>query len=302
MGRYLNKVLLFGLLLFSILTVADYCFSSMIRKSNWRSVESWEEIIEGNIQADIIVSGSSRAWVQVDPSIIDSVLCVNSYNLGINGSQINRQVQKYEIYRERNKKPRIIIQNIDFCSLGYVVGYEKEQFLPFFWDNNLKKTFTQSEPFTFCEKYLPLYRYHGLNPAGFLRSTPRTLYKGYQGQNEVWNGDAFMKVDSIKFKVNDTTFCLFDSFLKQTKEDSIHVVFVYAPLYYGATQKTTNREEMYHTYQNIADKYEIPILDYSEMWICYDTTYFYNATHLNKTGAEIYTDSLANDIKRLNIL
>ena len=38
------------------------------------------------------------------------------------------------------------------------------------------------------------------------------------------------------------------------------------------------------------------------MDICYDTTYFYNAMHLNKIGAEIFSDTLANDIKRLGII
>lgn len=302
MRKYLCKILLFSIILLPILTAADYCFSALIRRSNYRPVESWESIVEGNIQADVVALGSSRVWVQIDPQILDSILCVNSYNLGIDGSPINRQVQKYEIYRNRNAKPKLIIQNIDAWSLSYRIGYEKEQFYPYFWDKSMRNQFFRTEPFSVLEKVIPFYRYHGLNPIMFLHNQPKTLHKGYQGQTAKWNGEAYMQQEFIKFNVSDTTLCMFNSYLNQTKKDGIQVVFVYAPLYSGATRKIINLDEMYQTYKDIADKYEIPILDYSDLWICNDTTYFYNAMHLNKSGAEIYTDSLANDIKRLGIL
>lgn len=117
-----------------------------------------------------------------------------------------------------------------------------------------------------------------------------------------WNGTALNKVKTVHFNANSTTIAMFDQYLANAKAEGIKVVFVYAPLYIGAIQKMDNKEEMYATYQRIADKYNIPILDYMNMAICSDTTYFYNAMHLNKRGAEIYSDSLANDIKRLGIL
>lgn len=95
---------------------------------------------------------------------------------------------------------------------------------------------------------------------------------------------------------------MFDDYLAKTKAEGIKVIFVYTPLYIGATRKIENLKEMYDKYQEYANKYDIPILDYTYMDICYDTTYFYNAMHLNKIGAEIFSDTLANDIKRLGII
>lgn len=280
----------------------DFAYSEVIRKSNYRPIEAWEPILKGGIQADLVAQGSSRTWVQISPAILDSILCINSFNLGIDGSAINRQVQKYNIYRKRNSKPKVIIQNIDAWSLGYSIGYEKEQFFPFFWDYDVRKTFFSTEPFSRKEKTIPFFRYHGMNPKMFLHRFPRTLSKGYLGMNREWNGEEYMKIDSINFKVNDTTLALFDNYLNNTTSEGTKVVFVYAPVYFGATNKMSNADEMHTVYKNLADKYDIPILDYSEMWICRDTAYFYNAMHLNKKGAEIYSDSLANGIKRLNLL
>lgn len=301
MRKFISRAMVFCLILYVTLVIVDYAYSGLIRKSNYTPVEAWTDIVDGTIQADVIALGSSRTLVQVDPMILDSVLCSCSYNLGYNGSPINRQVKKYNIYRRRNAKPKLIIQNIDAWSLGYRIGYEKEQFFPFFWKKDIRNKFFSSEPFTFGEKYIPLYRYHGLNLQMFTRSMPRSLNKGYLAHNEKWDGTNYLNQDSIEFIVNDTTYHMFDSFLQSVTEDSIMVVFVYSPLYFGATKKIRNIDEMYAIYKSLADKYSIPILDYSDLWICNDTTYFYNAMHLNKSGAEIYTDSLANDIKRLGL-
>jgi hypothetical protein len=95
---------------------------------------------------------------------------------------------------------------------------------------------------------------------------------------------------------------MFDDYLSRAKIEGIKIIFVYTPLYIGATRKIENLKEMHILYQKLADKYSIPILDYTYMGICYDTIYFYNAMHLTKTGAEIFSDSLANDIRRLGII
>ena len=58
----------------------------------------------------------------------------------------------------------------------------------------------------------------------------------------------------------------------------------------------------YTFYQRIADKYDIPVLDYSHMSICNDTSFFYNAMHMNVKGAERFSDTLAHDIKEMGFL
>jgi len=302
MKKYLHKLLRLSISLLVIMTVVDYAYSYIIRKSNYELVESWEELMEGKISADIVALGSSRTFVQVVPEILDSVSGVNSYNLGMDGSHINRQVLKYELFRQRNTKPKVIVQNIDAFTMSYKIGYGMEQFFPYFWYPDVRRTFFPSEPFSFGDKYIPMYRYHGYNPEMFVHRYPRSLRKGYSERNYKWDGRAYNLQKAIVFKSSDTTLCMFDRYLRKAKEEDVQVIFVYAPLYYGATEKIINIDEMYSLYQSLADKYEIPILDYSDMWICHDTTYFYNAMHLNKTGAEIFTDSLANDIKRLGVI
>ena len=113
---------------------------------------------------------------------------------------------------------------------------------------------------------------------------------------------ALAAVDSIPFLVSDTIARQFEEYLSLAKTEGIDVVFVYCPIYIGATQKMMSLKSIYDYYERIADKYAIPILDYTHMGLCSDTAYFYNAMHLNKKGSDIFSDSLAHDIKKLGIL
>ena len=306
MKKFLLSILLFVVPAYIILAIGDYLYSSKARESNYFHLEGWYDLVRGKIDADIVVMGNSRAFVQVDPTILDSILGFSAYNLAIDGSSINRQIRKYNIFRKYNRKPKLIIQNIDHITLNYVVGYEREQFFPYFWNKDMREEFVATEPFSVWEKYLPLYRYYRNldrhDMYGLLTSTKPFMTKGYQGKDRAWDGTEFRKIDVVKYRENDEALAMFDDYLAKAKEEGIKVLFVHTPLYIGVTEKLDYPERMNAIYQKFADKYDIPILDYTYMDICYDTTYFYNAMHVNKLGAEIFSDTLANDIKRLGIL
>ena len=103
--------------------------------------------------------------------------------------------------------------------------------------------------------------------------------KGYEGKERHWDGSNFKRIKEIRFAPNDTTARLFDEYLAKAKEEDIKVILVYAPQYIGVTNKTSNQAYMHEWYQQIADRYDFPILDYTYM--------------------EIFSDSLAHDLKRL---
>ena len=94
----------------------------------------------------------------------------------------------------------------------------------------------------------------------------------------------------------------FKKFLNELTIDGTKVIFVFAPIYHEVLEKCSEREVIYRMYDSIACEFHIPILDYSDIPMCYDTAYFYNATHLNKQGAELFTTKLAHDIDSLGLL
>lgn len=266
----------------------------------------WNEIYSGNLNSNVLIMGGSRTWVQYSPQILDSILGVNSYNLGVDGSKFDRQLLKYDAYRRWNIKPEVIIQNIDFATIGITNGYEREQFFPYFSDDSLVKAASKFEKFTFLEKYIPAYRYLGhsqmIQEGIFLPVSEAILKKGYFGIDKVWDGALFDEQTDINYLQDSYVLSLFDKYLAKAYDDNIRIIFVYAPVYTGVTKKLLNVEGMYQMFDSLARKYSIPILDYNDDPLSHDTVYFYNATHLNKKSAELFSAKLAHDIDSLRIL
>ena len=310
MKKFLYQILLFTLLVVVCAFGLDFFLSYRLRQNPNRMYAVWNQVYNDSICYDLVVNGSSRAWTQYNPLILDSILNLSSFNLGIDGSAINRQIIKYNKYCELHGNPKYLIQNIDLGTMSYTMGYEREQFFSyFFYDRDLLNKYDQYENFSWGEKFLPCYRYLGYDEvmieAVFNDNKKhyfKYLTKGYSGKDESWDGKQLSKMDEVICAVDSNALRIFEDFLLQVISEGTRLVFVYAPVYFVAREKMVNEVEMFAMYDSIAKKFDIPILDYNDISLCYDTAYFYNATHLNRVGAELFTTKLAYDIDSLGLL
>ena len=310
MSKFLYKIVLFVALIFLCAIGLDTFLSWRLRTNENRMYASWNQVYNSDIDYDLVINGSSRAWVQYNPMILDSILGINTFNLGMDGSSINRQIIKYKKYSELHTTPKYLIQNIDLGTMYATVGYEYEQFFPYFFvDRDLMWDFDRYEHFSFAEKYIPAYRYMGYENVfleAFFHDNKGHYFefikKGYYGISRQWDGTALSKLDSITCSCDTSALKLFTDFISEVTSEGTKVLFVYAPIYYQAREKMVNEREMFEMYESIANRFNIPILDYNDIPMCYDTTYFYNATHLNKIGAELFTTKLAHDIDSIGFL
>ena len=310
MKQFFSKFGTFFLIVFVGAWIIDFALSYNLRHNENRMYASWNQIYNDTINYDLVINGPSRAWTQYSPLILDSILDINSFNLGMDGSAINRQIIKYKKYCELHGTPKYLIQNIDLGTMSYTMGYEREQFFSyFFYDRELIKQYDHYENFSWAEKYIPCYRYLGyydvITEALFYDNKEHFfeyLNKGYFGRDGKWDGSVLYEMDSVKCATDFTALKLFIDFLQEETEKGVKLVFVYAPVYVGAREKMVNEEQMFAMYDSIAREFNISILDYNDIPMCYDTTYFYNATHLNRIGAELFTTRLAHDIDSLGLL
>lgn len=308
MRKFFTQLTYFFVITFIIALLLDILISNLLINSNERIYQQWSEIYQNKISSDVIVLGNSRAWVQYNPMILDSILGTNSYILGLDGSPINRQMIKYNYYRKETKtKPNVLIQNIDFMTMNTRHGYEREQFFPYFiYDRELVHSFQPYENFNLFELYIPCYRYIGypdeIKKAFSLYPKGISLNKGFFSYDKKYDGSELRKMKNITAKIDSTMLIEFSKFCADIKSDSIEMCFVYAPVYIEVTNKLVNKNDMYEAYQTIANKYNIPILDYNYHSISCDSTNFYNATHLNKKGSILFSTQLAHDLDSLGIL
>lgn len=309
MKRFIIRCFVFLVLLLILAMTADYWLSYRGRESEMRNLKLWNEWYGKTDNYDIVIGGNSRAMTSFNPAIIDAILGANSFNLGINGSQINRQVIKYNIYRRTHPAPKLFIQGIDHYLLNITRGYVVEQFYPYWSDKELINMVNEYEHFSLAELYLPFYRYIG-DPKYIRRLVTGEIVdgevnKGFRPYDYSWDRSA---IDSIidrggmLYTYDKDAVNILSQFIARLQKDGTTVVLVHAPVYkdtYGEMIKGI--DQMWKLYDSIAKRHNTIILDYSEISFCDDTTCFYNATHMTTKGANLFTNRLAHDLDSLGL-
>lgn len=305
---------LFVLLSFSLYALA-YVVDAGLRKSRNVYFANWNDLYNSKINADLLIMGSSRAEFQISPKIIDSVLVLNSYNLGLSAWHFDMQYARFRMYLQHNKKPKYIIQNVD------VYGFSKRQdvadspqFLPYIQDTILQNvTHNHKGEFDIYQQNIPLFKYKNeskLAIEGFLGFIgfsdlydTTTKYKGYRGNNYAWNKDfeTFKKryPKGVNYRFDKEVIRQFNEYLAFCQRENIKVILVYAPEYFEVQTYYKNKSKLINLCQESVRKYGCQFLDYSKNSLCYNRDNFYNSQHLNKRGAELFSLDLGNKVKTL---
>ena len=313
MKKFLKNSISFALVIVVLAIIADMVVSKGLRLTDRGHFYTMNALMNQKMDADLVILGHSRAMSSYDPHILDSLLKVNSRNLGVSAQPFGVSYLRWQLYKRNNNKPRLIIVNIDFRDLRMVSdGFEKEQYYPYMTDT-LVKPYLDLYGFTWAEKHIPMYRYRGdykLMAIAFgellhlHHDQKGHYYKGYNNVNTAWNGhnlNELLKNSKIMGQCEPKAVALLEQFLQETRRDSIPVIFVYAPLY-NLLKDNLDEKKTRKTYQDLSQSYDIPLLDFSTMNISFDTSYFMNGHHVNQKGAEIFTTTLAHSIDSLHIL
>lgn len=308
MKKFVYKLLAFIVLVFVGSCFIDFAISKGLSSMNDYRFTSWREIDEGEINADILISGNSRALSHFVPSLIDSAFNCKTYNLGFGGHTFTPQYFKYGFYVKHNKKPKLIIQNVDFGTLSdmFIIGHEREQVFPYIYDSYMRRHLV-GFGFTKSDVYLPLKRYFGYQQViknglfeffGIKHYNNKMSFQGFVPENGKWNPSELNQLKSVEFSKDSTSVHLFKKYLNNLKNENIELILVNSPVYYKATEKLTQREEMHEFFNNVASENGFVYLDYTDDSICFDSTRFVVSVHLNEEGAKIFTRKLVSDLRK----
>lgn len=314
MRRFFIQIAIYAGILLVLAIVFDWMISSGLKKTEYGHFHTMNALMNDSINADVIMLGSSRVAYGYDPYIIDSVLHCNSRNLGVSGQPFGVSALRWQLYNRHNNPPKLIIINCDFMEIAKMVenGYEREQYYPYMFDP-LVQPCLKGYGFTWVDKYVPMYRYHGdykligigMSEFFHIRHDHKgNPYKGYLKSCNEWNGEALndvIKNDGLKREPSYQVVSLLDSLLRNAIDVGSKVVFVQAP-FYCRLRDNLDDYATRAVYDSLAMVYDIPFLDYQDMNICNDSAYFQDGCHLNYRGTEIFTFELARDIDSLNLL
>ena len=308
---YCFKIVVFSLLgAITLQFISDEGLKSI---SNSR-FEEWDNILEGRINAELIILGSSRGSVSYNPEIIAQLTHLNAYNLSLDAAPHNIQSAKYNIYLKNNLKPKVIIQNVDlahFSNLSIIPN--KNHFIPFSNYDEINKEFRKIE-FSFQEfNYIPLLNYNGKEK--FLISGVANFF--HFGDLIFQHRNGFVPVKK-KFLIDgnnlerlkkiEATFDIekWNEDLKiirdQLESDkNIYYFFIWAPEYEKRLDLVKGAAfEIKERIKNVTSDYSNAyFLDYSSNAISKKAYFFYDTFHLNSHGADRFSKMVGEDINQI---
>lgn len=310
MRPFLLKLSLFLTLIAVSAVGLDTFLDRQMRRQRYDEVSVWNDIYQGRINAPILICGSSRAAMHLDPQLFALHTGKDCYNLGMVGHNFYMEAVRYRIYRQHNRKPRLLILSVDYESLQRRSDlFNHTQFIPYLHDSLLREATAQYEGFSRYDARIPLLKYVGeqtlvfklvkdyLRPEG--NKPDRT--KGFCPQNKKWDDNVDAVLDTLKpYVVHPDSLSTREmaAFLQYCRAEQVQVIFVHTPVHLLGQQKVVNRQEMLAQLQQYAQRFHVPFYDYAADSMCADKSYFMNSTHLNSHGAALFTRKLLADLER----
>lgn len=268
-------------------------------------------LMRGEINAQIVINGSSRALSGFDPRIIQAATGLSAYNIGRNGSQTDMQLAVLKAYLEHNRKPEIVIQTLDsFSFVATHEVYNPAQYVPYINDAPLYQQLRQINPGIWKSRYVPLYGYvvddmgmsWVLGLGQLVGWTEREDYfLGFNPRPLKWtdefNSFRAANPDGVNWPIESEGSQSVEELIRVCQTNGVKLIFVYAPEYSEMQRLTKNRNEVFSDFRNLSRKYGVAFWDYSDWRFAADTQYFQNSQHLNQDGARVFSSDLGNRLQ-----
>jgi hypothetical protein len=300
----------FGILLIAIFSM-NSLVSTGLRRVKTSAYGAWNQAMQGEVNADVIISGSSRAAYHYDPRTIETLTGRSAFNIGRAGSQTDVQLAVLKAYLEHNRKPRLIVHNLDaFSFVSSRKIYDPALYVPYLSDKEIYGPLAQIEPDIAKSRYLPLYGYvvedmgftwiQGLKALVGI-SPKQDYFLGFSPRDYKWSDDfSNFKAGNphgVSFAIEPSGVRALEQLIEVCRKNGIPLVFVYSPEFIGMQEMTNNRAEIFAQFQELASRYHVPLWDYSNWKFDGDRDFFYNSQHLNAPGAALFSEDLANRLQ-----
>lgn len=296
-----------------VLAAVDELVDRGLRRIPTGKYGSLNRILSGQVNADIVVNGSSRAAFHYDPRLLKEHTGLSAYNIGLIGARIDVQLGMLKAYLTHNTKPRVVIQNLEtsiFTLTGKGEINDPGLFAPYLRDEELYRALVRADPVVWKWRHVPLYVYavedmrfvwaRGL--AGWLgRHGPETMYDGFNPNFERWGVDFFAfrayARTGLLHSIDPGAVAVLEELIRVCRERGIELILVLSPEYHEAQALVRNRAEIFAEFNRLCAQYQVPFWDYNQSPFARQQDNFYSSQHLNADGATLFSADLARRLK-----
>lgn len=305
MKSFILKCLLF----FALFFIIDKAFIFVRDSAPEREIDKrLEWVLNGKIDADIVVTGSSRGARDILASQIADSFKMSAYNLSYPGSNIifhDYLLEKF--FQFKNKIPKLIILAIDDPSAfkaNTLINFRYDRLYPLVKYQDVRNTLIEKGEKD--EILSDLFIIHQLLPSNF-----DFRKKHFDDLDSVFaDGSMPISTQSKKFNLSfSDQYSVYDSsnehplllnsfnhFIDLCKQHNVQLIITIPPNYRNATIGFKDRVDKLAGDRAFTHLYDTTNLVYKEHSVYYDEN------HLRKNTAIIFTSDLIGFIKRNHFL
>lgn len=283
---------------FTIGKMLGYLYFKQECGRQYRATFSIEKTTE-----DILIFGSSRAYHHYIPSIIESQLNVSCYNTGSPGQFILYNYATLKAILKRYS-PKIII--VDITPGEFRInseGYDRlSSLLPYYQKHEeIRPIVDLRGPFERIKLLSSIYPFNssllmilGGNSDYFKKKN--TDQKGFKPLAGIWNQPIEPEITYNKYKLDNKKVECYENFIKDCMNKHIQLFVIISPTF----KRSKNSEYSVSIAQEIAKRNNTKFFDYSnDSTFTNNATLFNDITHLNETGAIVFSNIVINNIRNI---
>jgi hypothetical protein len=298
MKFFLKHILIFGIVFF-LAEKSLYFFIS--NSSNREYDKRLEMILEGKMNKDIVVLGSSRGANNISAKQLENQTGLSSYNLSYRGSNVDFHEFILEAFLEFNRKPKIVLLCIDngfeFVS-EKSLNFRYDRLSPLKKYNYINNTLIERNKKSYFSKFFCSlkvdrsdfsFKKKNVLPVNVMTGHGSKLLKFKSNKN------LFFKTKALRYnKASEELGNLkaFETIQDLCSINNIDLYFVFTPSYgnfdisfYNRFKKLIREGEYTVVYDTVSGIYKNEKL-------------FRDSTHMFKNGAELFTTELSTSINQ----
>lgn len=307
------KLSLFLLFLLLVLSGLNYFIQNLLQKSPVGTLAKVNAVMSRSMDEEITIWGASTARAHFDAELMEKILNVGCFNMGMDGTPFQQYNGLLKEYIENSKRAKIIVLVVDINGFGARNSlYQSYSWLHHVSNDNIYNSLSQIDTeLTFKARYVPLY-YITAYDRRFLPRTikwvyfdsidePELSHHGFHPNSTLWQDNQGERYNSsFNVEINADVISEFSSTIAQATQANLKVIIVVPPCYTDGLKLVSNINEFENSVHSLESD-NVVILNYLHSNLSEDIRLFTNNTHLNSEGARLFTNQFIVDLSRANV-
>lgn len=268
------------------------------------------QVVAHRIDVDLAVFGASNAETGISPAVLERETGKSAYNLALDGTGIEQfGALVRELSRYARPNATVILAVSAFALMNHDLPTSPSRYYPHLDNALIYESMAAFDPaLTWRIRYVPFYDFvaydHGYYKTaveglvGATRGSRLPDDKGFTPQKMAWVERAGGATKKFDCTVDSRIVAMYRSVIAELESAGREVIIVFPPIQSEAPKGLAGLEVVGQAFASIAGT-KHPYLDYRFHEMGREKRYFYNYTHLNAEGAEVFSTILGRDLAKI---